>query len=140
MQEEVTHYWVQNFETTSRHILKPEYARNPGVKRPYKWGHLCREAIDRAIEEIGNDASPRSKPYYDLGHSADQTVNNWVLKWLLWHVARYRDERNNKKLRSTDGSSVSSICYTPPHGKCNALNPTDLRLMYRDDASSDSGA
>ena len=31
-----------------------------------------------------------------MGHSEDRRVYNWVLKWLLWHVCRYRDWRNRK--------------------------------------------
>jgi hypothetical protein len=116
-QEEATQYWVRHFETTNRNILKPEYAGNPGVKQPYKWGHLNRESIDSAIDEIARGASERSYPYYELGRSADQNIHNWVLKWLLWHVARYRDERNNKKNRTPDGSSTSS---SPGHGESDS--------------------
>lgn len=115
-QEEVTHYWVQNFETSSRDILKNEYRANPGVRQPYKWAHLNQEAIDRAISQIWSTASEKSRWYYDHGQSAEPSVKNWVLKWLLWHVARYRDERNNKKNRSSGSSSPGSPLYSPIPG------------------------
>ena len=115
MQEEVTRYWVINFETDSRHILKAEYQENFRVKQPYKWGHLSKEAIDDAIDEIWRDAGDRSRHYYDIGRSEDEAVHNWVLKWLLWHVSRYRDERNNKKPRPSPMVSPSeSSAYASP--------------------------
>ena len=103
-QEEVTSYWVTHFETSSRAILKPEYASNPAVHRPYKWAHLDPATIDGAIAEIWSNAKPWPRHFYDRGHSEDRRVYNWVLKWLLWHVCRYRDWRNRKGKSSNGGS------------------------------------
>lgn len=107
-QEEVTTYWVKNFETSSRHILKPEYASNPAVKQPYKWAHLDPIFIDQAIAQICDEGEEWPRHFYELGRSDDRKVNNWVLKWLLWHVCRYRDWRNRKnKPSSSAGASVT---------------------------------
>jgi hypothetical protein len=87
---------MKHFETSSRTILKPEYAHNPSVTKPYKWAHLNPVVIDNAIAEIWGSGKPWPRYYYNLGHSEDRKVYNWVLKWLLWHVCRYRDWRNRK--------------------------------------------
>lgn len=115
-QQEVTSYWNKHFETSSRSILRPEYASNLKVQRPYKWGHLNPAAINNAICEIWNNGGPSPRKFYDLGHSEDPKVYNWVLKWLLWHVCRYRDWRNRKggssssSSGSSKGSSASTSC------------------------------
>lgn len=96
LQAEVTTYWVSQFETSSRSILKNEYASNFGVQRPYKWAHLNPTTINSAIAEIWRQGQPWPRRFYDLGRSEDPKVYNWVLKWLLWHVCRYRDWRNRK--------------------------------------------
>ncbi|MCJ1328175.1 hypothetical protein MMC10_004850 [Thelotrema lepadinum] len=112
MWEEVTGFWVKNFETTKRHILKPEYAASPGVQRPYKWAHLDPAVIDNAITTIWKDGRPLPRMYYDLGAHDDRRIYNWVLKWLLWHVCRYRDWRNRKSKPST--ASDSQVPQSPP--------------------------
>jgi len=96
MWEEVTHHWNLSFESASRSMLKPEYASNPAVQRPYKWGHLSPDRINHAIRDIWANGRPQPRHYYDMGRSEDPKVYNWVLKWLLWHVCRYRDWRNRK--------------------------------------------
>ena len=121
-QEEVTTYWVKNFETSSRHILKPEYASNPAVKQPYKWAHLDPVFIDQAIAQICEEGKEWPKHFYELGRSDDRKVNNWVLKWLLWHVCRYRDWRNRKnKPSSSAGSSVTLNTSMVVGGKSSHL-------------------
>ncbi|KAI4148837.1 MAG: hypothetical protein LQ340_004914 [Diploschistes diacapsis] len=122
MWEEVTSFWVRNFETNDRHILKPEYASNPGVHRPYKWAHLDPNVVDNAIAQIWKDGRPWSRYYYDRGASDDRKVYNWVLKWLLWHVCRYRDWRNRKSKMSNQASTmVPATSSTSLAGKSNLL-------------------
>lgn len=111
-QHEVTSYWNKHFETSSRSILKPEYASNLKVHRPYKWGHLNQAAINTAICEIWGNGGQSPRKFYDLGRSEDPKVYNWVLKWLLWHVCRYRDWRNRKGASSTSTSSASKESST----------------------------
>ena len=106
-QGEVTRYWETHFETDSRQILRPEYAANMAIHKPYKWAHLSPNAIDTAIAVIRSQAGPGSRQLYDRGDSTDSRVHNWVLKWLLWHVCRYRDWRNRKN-RSTSASAATA--------------------------------
>ena len=93
---------MTHFETPSRAILKPEYASNAGVQPPYKWAHLSPTTVDAAIAEIWGNGGQWPRHFYDMGYSKDRKVYNWVLKWLLWHVCRYRDWRNR---RARNGSS-----------------------------------
>ncbi|MCJ1401272.1 hypothetical protein MMC11_004484 [Xylographa trunciseda] len=125
MWAEVTTYWVSHFETASRTILKPEYASNLGVQRPYKWAHLNPSIINNAIAEIWRNGQQWPRRFYDQGRSDDAKVYNWVLKWLLWHVCRYRDWRNRKARTSSSGGSSGKASGTsmqvadgtalPPH-------------------------
>lgn len=110
-QKEVTSYWVAHFETSSRSILREEYATNMNIVRPYKWAHLSPARIEAAMRDIWTNGQPVPKFFYDRGHSEDPRVFNWVLKWLLWHVCRYRDWRNIKARNSKGGASA---------GKANA--------------------
>lgn len=114
-QEEVTRHWVHNFETSNRLNLKPEYASNAAVQRPYKWAHLSPAVVDRAIATIWEQGKPAPRHYYDLGYSEDPKVYNWVLKWLLWHVCRYRDWRNRKTKGGAAGAAAATVVVT---GEC----------------------
>ena len=116
LQEEVTTYWMRNFEVQSRAILKPEYAANLAVQRPYKWAHLNPTVIDNAISQIWSEGQQWPRYYYDQGHSEDRRVYNWVLKWLLWHVCRYRDWRNRKSKTTTSTSSGTMLTSTTSMG------------------------
>ncbi|KAL9121490.1 MAG: hypothetical protein Q9187_001956 [Circinaria calcarea] len=121
-QEEVVNYWVTHFETTSRDILKPEYASNASVQRPYKWAHLSTTTIDQAIAEIWGNGGPWPRHFYDLGHSQDRRVYNWVLKWLLWHVCRYRDWRNRRARTTTPGTPTSEDTSRSGDGKPRSVS------------------
>ncbi|MCJ1445821.1 MAG: hypothetical protein MMC23_006326 [Stictis urceolatum] len=113
MWDEVTKYWMQKFEIDDRRILKTEYASNGAVKKPYKWAHLRPEYIDACIKEIWSNGGYYPRRFYDVGRTDDQKVYNWVLKWLLWHVCRYRDWRNRKNRPSSATPIV--VDTEPPH-------------------------
>ena len=127
IQDEVTTYWEKHFETTSRSILRPEYAANEAVRQPYKWAHLAPSVIDSAIHAIHTQAAPWPRQFYDMGRSTDQRIVNWVLKWLLWHVCRYRDWRNRKNRRDNQDASfhlpAGSTSYAPAMAPSPNLNP-----------------
>ncbi|CAF9921179.1 MAG: hypothetical protein GOMPHAMPRED_002250 [Gomphillus americanus] len=126
MWEEVTVYWNKHFETpTDRKILKPEYAGNDKIQKPYKWAHLDPAFIDQSIAEVWQAARPGPRHYYELGRSEDRKVFNWVLKWLLWHVCRYRDWRNRKaKPTPLTVKPVLSTTVTAP-AESSTLPPRD---------------
>ncbi|KAF2173135.1 hypothetical protein M409DRAFT_62735 [Zasmidium cellare ATCC 36951] len=65
-------------------------------------------AMHREILRIYSNASERTKAVYELGHDTEGVgEENWVVRWLLWHAFRYRDQRNNRKSRSGSQISVS---------------------------------
>ena len=51
---------------------------------------------------------------YDLGRDTDRVEEeNWVIRWMLWHVFRYRDSRNRNRRTTSpsptdDGDSGST--------------------------------
>ena len=50
------------------------------------------------LARIYREASPATKIIYDLAQdNATGQSENWIIRWLLWHVFRYRDERNGSR-------------------------------------------
>lgn len=119
---------MTHFETSSRDILKSEYAMNPSVQRPYKWAHLDPSFIDHAISEIWTKAGPWPRHFYDRGHSQDRKVYNWVLKWLLWHVCRYRDWRNRRNKNTTTVAVSTNPNAVPTAIEGKQFNPVEERV------------
>ena len=64
--------------------------------------------IDHAIAAIKAQAGPCARHFYEQGQSQDAKVHNWVLKWLLWHVCRYRDWRNRKNRGASTAAATSA--------------------------------
>lgn len=58
--------------------------------------------MHREILKIYHRASAQTKAVYNEGHDTEVCEEeNWVIRWLLWHAFRYRDQRNNKRRTST---------------------------------------
>jgi hypothetical protein len=93
-------------EKNDRGMLKAEFRTVESVHRPYKWGHFDPEYIDQAVREIWTGGGKTTRPYYDLGR--DDKVGNWVIRWTLWHICRYRDWRNRKN-RPSQSPTVSEL-------------------------------
>ncbi|KAM3419202.1 hypothetical protein BST61_g5145 [Cercospora zeina] len=54
-------------------------------------------ATHAEILRIYQLASPETRAIYDLGKDTEgPEEENWVIRWLLWHCFRYRDQRNNR--------------------------------------------
>ncbi|KAI7689877.1 hypothetical protein KC353_g19395, partial [Hortaea werneckii] len=52
-------------------------------------------------------ARPETRQVYDLGRDLERVEEeNWVIRWMLWHVFRYRDNRNRN--RKGPGSNANS--------------------------------
>ncbi|CAK4034922.1 Hypothetical predicted protein, partial [Lecanosticta acicola] len=61
------------------------------------------------ILRIYEQASPQTKPTYDLGRDQDGIEEeNWIIRWMLWHAFRYRDQRNNR-IRNQASSTVGDL-------------------------------
>ncbi|KAK8215305.1 hypothetical protein M8818_001926 [Zalaria obscura] len=89
--------------------LVPQLRGDPSVRPPYGNVQISETAMHRETLRIYRQARPETKPYYDLGHDTDGiNEENWVIKWLLWHVFRYRDNRNRSSRANAAQSSPES--------------------------------
>jgi len=81
--------------------------RNSGLEPPYSHAHVTETAIHREILRIYQRSRPETRMVYDFGRDTDRVEEeNWVIRWLLWHVFRYRDNRNrNRRAPSSSGTS-----------------------------------
>ena len=81
--------------------------RDTGLEPPYSHAHVSETAIHREILRIYQRARAETKQVYDLGRDMDRVEEeNWVIRWMLWHVFRYRDNRNrNRRAASGSGSA-----------------------------------
>lgn len=75
--------------------LLPQLIDDPKVKPPYSNTQISEAAMHRETLYIYQIARPETRPIYERGHYTEGgTEENWIIKWLLWHVFRYRDNRN----------------------------------------------
>ncbi|KAK5163031.1 uncharacterized protein LTR77_010965 [Saxophila tyrrhenica] len=78
--------------------LAPQFQDDPTVEPPYSSSQISETAIHRQILSIYAEARPETKVIYDLGRdTAGTEEDNWVIRWMLWHVFRYRDKRNKNR-------------------------------------------
>ncbi|KAF2137573.1 uncharacterized protein K452DRAFT_291386 [Aplosporella prunicola CBS 121167] len=85
--------------------LVPQCRCDPKVQPPYSSNQITETAMHREVLAVYHGASPYTKPYYDMGHYMDgRNEDNWIIRWLMWHVFRYRDNRN----RHRNGEAISS--------------------------------
>ncbi|KAK3067234.1 hypothetical protein LTR53_016008, partial [Teratosphaeriaceae sp. CCFEE 6253] len=83
--------------------------RNTGIEPPFSHAHISETYIHREILRIYNEASRETRIIYALGHDVGHEgqrieEENWVIRWMLWHVFRYRDNRNRNR-RAPSSSS-----------------------------------
>ncbi|KAF9635232.1 hypothetical protein BFW01_g6127 [Lasiodiplodia theobromae] len=84
--------------------LVPQCRSDPTVQPPYSSNQITETAMHREVLNVYHAASARTRPYYQQGHYMDgRNEDNWIIRWLLWHVFRYRDNRNRHR-----GSGASS--------------------------------
>ena len=81
--------------------------RDTGLEPPYSHAHVSETAIHREILRIYQRARAETKQVYDLGRDVDRVEEeNWVIRWMVWHVFRYRDNRNrNRRAASANGDT-----------------------------------
>lgn len=99
--------------TESQDVLVPALRGNTSVGPPYSNAQISETVTHREILRIYQMARPETRVVYDLGRDIDRVEEeNWVIRWMLWHVFRYRDSRN-KNRRPTSPSPERSRCYQP---------------------------
>lgn len=100
-----------------RHTLLPHLRDDETVRPPYTVAQITEDAMQDAIVHIYDNASAETRAYYDQGsesttrdkHTGPGHLQNWVIRWMLWHVFRYRDSRNRK-----------SSCKQPYHNSTSS--------------------
>ncbi|QIW94672.1 hypothetical protein AMS68_000190 [Peltaster fructicola] len=101
-----------------RSALLPNLRDDPRVQPPYSVSQVTETAMHRELLAMAANASPQTRPYYELAHDSDPIPQeNWVCRWALWHVFRNRDQRKKSRRRSpaTDSSATSPWTQdTPP--------------------------
>jgi hypothetical protein len=84
--------------------LRDDCSLEPGR---YTFAQIDETAIREELARIYRDASPATKIIYDLAHDPDtDTHGNWIIRWMVWHVFRYRDERNARRGLSSTATNI----------------------------------
>jgi len=92
--------------------LTPE-ARN--MRPPYSSNQIQPGVLHQVVMQIYRNASLQTRRIYDLGREIDGvTEDNWVIRWCLWHVFRYRDERNRTRNVSSVRRNTTYYTYREP--------------------------
>ena len=119
--------------TASPESLAPQYRDDPKVEPPYSNAQISESAIHREIIRIYQNARRETKEIYDLGRDTERVEEeNWIIRWMLWHVFRYRDNRNRNRRApspndpSDPGSSTSPGPSTSAPATCKPCFLTDL--------------
>ena len=97
--------------SAKRDALIPQLRDDPTVEPPYTFGQIDEEAIHNEVIRIYKDARKDTRIMYELGRDRDgDHEENWIIRWLLWHVFRYRDDRNssNTRRRNADEPDTTS--------------------------------
>ena len=120
--------------TASPESLAPQYRDDPKVEPPYSNAQISETAIHREILRIYNSSRRETRAIYDLGRDTDRIEEeNWVIRWMLWHVFRYRDSRNrNRRTASpSDGGDSGSTPSSEP-----GSTPTNCKACCRVSSTS----
>ncbi|KAK5113823.1 hypothetical protein LTR62_003207 [Meristemomyces frigidus] len=115
--------------TDDRSALLPALV-NTGVEPPYSHAQISETALHREIIRVYYTARPETRAHYALGHDlVGVEEENWVVRWMLWHVFRYRDNRNrNRKGHATanagddDGGDTDSGEGSVAASRANSTN------------------
>lgn len=86
---------IRAYETEmkeNRTLLRPEHANK---SPPFAAAQYTEAAFSRVVRLIWTNASEDTQSWYAIGHG--QNGDNWVILWMLYHVCRYRDNRNKAK-------------------------------------------
>lgn len=113
--------------TENQNALLAEY-RNSGLEPPYSHAHVTETAIHCEILRIYQLARPQTKVIYDLGRDTERVEEeNWVIRWMLWHVFRYRDNRNRNRRITSGAHSVDNDDETED----NPITPPMAKTLPR---------
>jgi len=117
---------------------------------PFSNAQLNETATHREILNIYQHARPETRMFYDMGRDTDGLEEeNWVIRWLLWHVFRYRDNRNKNRrhgspsagARSPSSSEHSNTeVQAPPSGSGSGNKLAIPDIMHRSMGQATGGS
>ncbi|KAI9714377.1 MAG: hypothetical protein M1820_000338 [Bogoriella megaspora] len=90
------------------------------IQMPYEARWITETAKHREILRIYNTASSRTRAWYDKGrYMTGGNEENWIVRWLLWHVFRYSDNRRRLSPEPSNDAPRSGLPYDParPEGR-----------------------
>lgn len=73
---------------STRESLLPYLRSDRAIKPPYTITQISEEAIHREGLRILEAASAETSILYKLGDTGNRSEDNWVVRWVLWHVFR----------------------------------------------------
>jgi hypothetical protein len=89
--------------------LAPEFRNDSNVEPPYSNAQISKTAVHREILRTYQSARKETKAVYDLSRDSDRVEEeNWVIRWMLWHAFRYRDNRNKNRRPPGDGDGADA--------------------------------
>ena len=108
-------------------MATPNILRHNSVQHaqpPFSNSQVSETATHREILNIYQHSRPETRHFYDMGRDTQGLEEeNWVIRWLLWHVFRYRDNRNkNRRQGSPDPRSPSSSENSSSEGPTRPSN------------------
>jgi hypothetical protein len=119
-----------------RSNLTEEAQADPTLTKPYGVHMLSEAAQYKEVQNIYATASPETRAVYELGQYTDGLgpfgdrqgpLDNWIIRWCLWHVFRYRDDRNRHHRDRAQAAAVVIEIQSPNLNVPGLLLPT-LRL------------
>lgn len=88
----------RNRITSNPESLAAQLRDNPTVEPPYTFTQISVISMQLEILRIHQNARKETKEIYNLGHDTERVEEeNWIIRWMLWHVFRYRDNRNRNR-------------------------------------------
>lgn len=114
-----------------------------GVPGPYSASDVTETATHEQVLFIYYAASAATRPWYDRGLYQDgNNLDNWIIRWCLWHAFRYRDSRNQplaengRRIRSNSldtgnprPAPAPAVVYTV-NGKFDSLGNERIKVFF----------
>ena len=111
----------------NRSLLRPEHAHKPP---PFAAAQYTEAAFSRIVRLIWTNASQDTRGWYALGQA--QNGDNWVILWMLYHVCRYRDNRNKARATSRNFHDDDNLDENAGEDKTHpiTLGTLSLQIFY----------
>lgn len=82
--------------------------KNSKHEAPYDWSDITEKAKDDAMLRLARSGNVYTSCYWVLAAPKDGCPN-WIARWFLYHVFRYRDGRNKAKDERSGRHGSNSI-------------------------------